>query len=131
MDNHYIKSDDEWKKALTPERYNVLRKKATERPFTGIYWDTHDAGMYRCAGCGAELFSSGSKFDAGCGWPSFDDALPEAIIRTPDADGMRVEITCARCGGHLGHVFEGEKMTPKNTRYCVNSAALKFMPKER
>lgn len=127
--NQIVKTEEEWQKELTSEQYKVLRGCATERPFTGMYWDAKAQGMYRCAGCGSELFASDAKFDAGCGWPSFDDALPSAIKRLPDADGARVEIVCARCGGHLGHAFEGEKMTPKDTRYCVNSAALKFMPR--
>lgn len=120
------KTEEEWKKELTPEQYKVLREKATERPFTGMYWDAAGKGMYRCAGCGNDLFASDTKFDAQCGWPSFDDALPGAVRRASDADGARTEILCARCGGHLGHVFVGEKMTPKDTRYCVNSAALNF-----
>ncbi len=124
-----MKTEEEWKKELTPEQYRVLREKSTERPFSGIYWDEKAEGMYRCAGCGAELFSSATKFDAGCGWPSFDEARDGVVKRVTDADGMRTEILCARCGGHLGHVFEGEKMTPKNTRYCVNSAALQFIKK--
>jgi peptide methionine sulfoxide reductase msrA/msrB len=104
----------------------VIEDQGTEAPFSGAYHDHFEKGVYRCRKCGAALFTSDRKFDAGCGWPSFDDAQPGAVLRTPDADGIRTEITCASCGGHLGHVFEGEHLTKKDTRYCVNSLSLDF-----
>ncbi len=123
------KSDDEWKKMLSPEEYRVLRQKGTEAPFTGEYDSVFDTGTYTCAACGAELFSSEAKFDAHCGWPSFYDALPGAVVFTADDSlGMvRTEVTCANCGGHLGHVFEGEGFdTPTDQRFCINSVSLKL-----
>lgn len=114
------------KRKLTPEEERVILHKGTERPFTGKYWDHKEKGAYRCRNCGAALFASGSKFDSGCGWPSFDEALPGAVKEVPDADGQRTEIVCAACGGHLGHVFRGEKFTAKDTRHCVNSVSLEF-----
>ena len=111
---------------LNAEETRVIVNKGTERPFTGRY-DQHDEeGRYECKRCGAELFSSEAKFDAGCGWPAFDDALPGAVREAPDADGRRTEILCAACGGHLGHVFRGEGHTKKDTRHCVNSVSLTF-----
>jgi peptide methionine sulfoxide reductase msrA/msrB len=104
----------------------VMVDKATEKPFTGALLHNHDEGIYHCKLCGAPLFRSDSKFDSGSGWPSFDDEIPGAIKRIPDPDGRRVEIVCAKCGAHLGHVFEGERMTDKNIRHCVNSASLSF-----
>ncbi len=111
---------------LTPEESYVIEKKGTERPFSGKYNDFYEKGIYICKKCETPLYKSDSKFKSGCGWPSFDDEIEGAVKRVPDRDGRRVEIVCANCGAHLGHVFEGEKFTPKNTRHCVNSLSLKF-----
>lgn len=124
------KTEQEWREELTPEQYRVLRQKGTERAFTGQYWDHHADGSYTCAGCGEELFASGTKFESGCGWPSFYDADPAKVLRHEDRSfGMtRIEVTCAKCGGHLGHVFpDGPK--PTGERYCINSASLNFQQK--
>lgn len=107
----------------------VIVDKATEPPFTGEYNDFYKEGEYVCRQCGQPLFSSGTKFNAGCGWPAFDDHYPNAVLRIPDKDGSRTEIVCSKCKGHLGHVFEGEKLTDKNTRHCVNSLSIKFVPR--
>ncbi len=123
------KSDEEWKKELDPESYRVLREKGTERPFTGEYDRHWEAGTYVCKGCGTELFSSDTKFDAGCGWPSFYQSMDKSKVmeKADHAYGMtRVEVLCANCGGHLGHVFTDGHGTPTGLRYCINSASLGF-----
>jgi peptide methionine sulfoxide reductase msrA/msrB len=113
---------------LTPEEERVIIHKGTERPWTGEYVDNKTTGVYVCKQCNAPLFRSQDKFDSHCGWPSFDDEIDGAVKRVPDADGMRTEIVCVNCGGHLGHVFEGEGFTDKDTRYCVNSISMIFIP---
>lgn len=112
---------------LTPEEERVIIGKGTERPFTGKYLDNKESGTYTCKRCDEPLYRSNDKFDSQCGWPSFDDEIQGAVIRVPDKDGIRVEIVCANCGGHLGHVFEGERFTDKDTRHCVNSVSLGFI----
>jgi len=119
-------STDEWKEKLSPEQYAVLREKATEAPFENAYWDHHENGVYRCAGCNAVLFRSDHKFDSGTGWPSFDRAAGVVEFVADNTHGMkRTEVVCAQCGGHLGHLFD-DGPTETNMRYCVNSCALSF-----
>jgi peptide-methionine (R)-S-oxide reductase len=114
---------------LTSEQERVILHKATEPPFTGEYDDFYQEGTFICRRCNSPLFSSKSKFNAGCGWPSFDENFPNAVKRIPDLDGIRTEIECANCGAHLGHVFVGEGFTYKDTRHCVNSLSIRFIPK--
>jgi peptide-methionine (R)-S-oxide reductase len=114
---------------LTPEQERVIIRKATEAPFTGEYDSFFGEGTFICRRCNAPLFSSKDKFNSGCGWPSFDGSFPKALKRVPDPDGIRTEIQCANCGGHLGHEFLGEYLTEKNTRECVNSLSIHFIPK--
>lgn len=116
-------------KTLTPEEKRVIVNKGTEAPFTGEYDDFFLEGAYACRRCETLLYNSTAKFHSGCGWPSFDQEIPGAVKRIPDADGRRTEIVCAHCDAHLGHVFVGEELTPRDTRHCVNSLSLRFIPK--
>jgi peptide-methionine (R)-S-oxide reductase len=128
MGDKIVKSEEEWKKVLNPEQYNVLREKGTEMPYSGKYYLHKEKGIYVCAACGAELFKSDAKFDAGCGWPSFSDVVDSSkVVYTKDKTlGMvRTEITCAKCGGHLGHVFD-DGPAPTGLRYCINSVSIDF-----
>jgi len=126
------KTDAQWREELTPEQYAVLRRQATEPPFTGALWDNKDDGVYRCRGCGAELFSSDTKFDSGTGWPSFFDPMDHETVETRADNSLfmkRTEVVCKRCGGHLGHVFD-DGPNPTGLRYCINSCSLDFDPSE-
>lgn len=130
VDSKVKKPDSEWKKILTQEQFDVLRNKATERPFTGEFYKHFEEGVYVCAGCGNPLFKSDAKFDSACGWPSFDQAIEKSVTYKEDSTfGMsRTEVMCANCGGHLGHVFDdGPKETTGN-RFCTNSVSIKFIP---
>jgi peptide methionine sulfoxide reductase msrA/msrB len=118
-------------KELTSEEKSVIEDKATEAPFTGKYYAFWEKGTYICRRCGASLYRSENKFEADCGWPSFDQEISGAVKRFPDPDGRRVEIQCANCGAHLGHVFTGEHFTEKNTRHCVNSISMEFVPDKK
>lgn len=115
---------------LTPKEKNILENKGTEHPFSGEFEDFYKEGTFICRKCNNPLFSSKAKFDARCGWPSFDEHFKDSVLWQPDKDGFRTEILCANCNGHLGHVFEGERFTEKNTRHCVNSLSIKFVPQE-
>jgi len=124
----FVLSDSQQQRKLSAEEEQVIVYKGTEMPFTGKYNTFWKKGTYVCKRCGTKLYHSEHKFEAGCGWPSFDEEIPEAVNRLPDPDGMRVEIECAQCGAHLGHVFTGEHLTKKNTRHCVNSLSMEFIP---
>jgi len=131
MTENETKSEDDWKEKLTEEQYRVLRLKGTERPFTGKYWNNKEKGVYYCAGCGTPLFDSESKFESGCGWPSFSTPINDSNINETQDNSFnmrRTEVLCNKCGGHLGHVFDdGPK--PTGSRYCMNSISLDFKPK--
>jgi len=133
MNSARDRNDEEWKKVLSKVEYTVLREKGTEKPFTGEYWDHKEKGVYKCAGCGIELFSSETKFDSGCGWPSYYDAIDKSKIeeKIDITQGMRrVEVLCKNCGGHLGHIFNDGPRDKTGLRYCINSVSLDFEKKE-
>ncbi|MGN9809809.1 peptide-methionine (R)-S-oxide reductase MsrB [Micromonospora sp. BQ11] len=131
-DSELPRTEEEWRVRLSPEEFRVLREAGTERPWTGEYVETKTPGVYHCRACGLELFTSDTKFDSHCGWPSFDDAIPGRVKEIEDRTlGMtRTEIRCARCDSHLGHVFHGEGFTAKDTRHCVNSVSIRLEPRE-
>ena len=134
MSTRVEKSEQEWQEQLTPEQYEVLRKHGTERAFTGRYWDAKEDGVYRCAGCGAELFSSDTKFDSGTGWPSFTDPMVAENVETRVDRSLfmkRTEVVCKSCGGHLGHVFDDGPRDAGGKRYCINSCALELDPADK
>ena len=127
MSTDVTKTDDQWREELSPEQYQVLRKAGTEPPFTGQYWDCHDDGVYRCAGCGAELFDAQTKFESGTGWPSFTEPAFAEAVELREDNGLfmkRTEVVCRNCGGHLGHVFDDGPADQGGMRYCINSASL-------
>jgi peptide-methionine (R)-S-oxide reductase len=126
-------TDDEWRVRLSPDEFRVLRRAATEPAWTGEYVNTKTRGTYHCRACGAKLFNSDAKFDSHCGWPSFEEAIPGTVKEIEDRSHgtVRTEIRCARCDSHLGHVFRGERMTPKDTRHCVNSLSIRLAPHDR
>jgi peptide-methionine (R)-S-oxide reductase len=131
--DHITKTDEQWRAELSPEQYKVLRKGATERAFTGEYVNVKDDGIYRCAGCGAELFASGTKFDSGTGWPSFTEPAVAAAVETRADNSLfmrRTEVVCRNCGGHLGHVFDDGPRDRGGQRFCINSCALDLAPKQ-